>query len=134
MEKTTKILIIICVVLIAAFSLTIGLLLGNHLNTPLVVNNSTNLSVNNTTTNPIQSNNTQNSTPEGNVLISPAEAETIANNNVQSQGLSAIGARLVNGLKSEYYQVTLARTNNLTISVAYCDVDATTGEYLGAYT
>ena len=38
MEKNTKILIIICIILVGVLSLTIGLLIANQSNTPLVLN------------------------------------------------------------------------------------------------
>ena len=38
MEKTTKILLIVCVILLAVLSLTIGLLIGNQHNTPILLN------------------------------------------------------------------------------------------------
>ncbi len=63
MQKTNKLLLIVCVVLVAGLSLTIGLLFGNHLNTPLVINktnNTTNPKVNNSTTTQSTSNSTAN--------------------------------------------------------------------------
>lgn len=43
MEKLTKILILVIIVLVAGLSLCVGFLLGNYLNQPLkIVNNTTN--------------------------------------------------------------------------------------------
>lgn len=129
MVLDTKIQIIILII-VAGIGIVVGAVFQSHLSSNYsytVLNASIN------STNSTQPNNTQNGTPGGK-LISPAEAEAIANNNVQSEGLTAVGAQLMNGSTRKYYQVTLARKNNITTSVAYCDVDATTGEFLGIYT
>lgn len=128
MPTTTKALIVVVLILVAGLGLVSGMMLMNNQN-KLVSNNSSISNSTNTTTS-TQSNSNQ----EEKGLISAAEAETIANNNVQSQGLIAIGAQLVNGPNGKYYQVTLAKKTDPQTPVAYCDVDATTGKYLGAYT
>ncbi|MGV8142996.1 MAG: hypothetical protein ACP5OJ_00080 [Methanothermobacter sp.] len=59
MERLTKILIVVVIVLVAGFSLTIGLLMGNYFDKPAVIlNNTTNKSTptnNSTTTSPSSS-------------------------------------------------------------------------------
>jgi hypothetical protein len=129
MPTLTKVLIVVVIVLVAGLGLVSGMMLMNNQNKS-VSNNSSLSNNNSTTTTSTQSNNNQ----EAKGLISAAEAIAIANSNVQSQGLVAIGAELVNGPKGKYYQVKLAKKTDPTTPVAYCDVDATTGGYLGAYT
>ena len=79
LEKTTKILLIVCVILMAALSLTIGLLIGNQINKPLVVNttNNTTPAVNNTVN---QSQSVQNTTNKksSNDMITSDQAANIA--------------------------------------------------------
>jgi hypothetical protein len=79
LEKTTKILLIACVILVAALSLTIGLLIGNQLNTQSVLNttNNTTPAVNNTVN---QSQSVQNSTTKksSNGMITANQAVNIA--------------------------------------------------------
>ena len=42
MEKTVKILLIVCIVLVAVLSLSIGMLIETHSNTPLILNTTNN--------------------------------------------------------------------------------------------
>ncbi len=78
MEKFTKILLVICAILVIVLSLTTGMLLGNYFNTPLVVNETNNTtSTNNTANNTTQdTTNTSNS----NSLLTAAQAEQIVRN------------------------------------------------------
>lgn len=78
MDKLTKILIVIVVILVAGFSLTIGFLLGNHLNQPVnVVNNTTDST--NSSSQDNQTNSThQNQQSKTNNYISKSQAINIA--------------------------------------------------------
>jgi len=51
LDKFTKILIVVVIILVAGLSLTVGLLFGNNLNKPLVMNNTTNSSNSSTQSN-----------------------------------------------------------------------------------
>lgn len=87
MEKTTKILLIVCVILLAVLSLTIGLLIGKQPDTPLVSN-----TTNNTTSTQTAVNNTTIKTQsDENKVISPSQAIAIANKYAKSFGEKATG-------------------------------------------
>ena len=77
MEKTVKILLIVCVILVAALSLTVGVLVGHPNNAPLVVNttNNTTAAANNTVN---QTQTVKNSTNKKSSKISAAQAGNIA--------------------------------------------------------
>jgi hypothetical protein len=76
LEKNTKILVIVCVILVAVLSLTIGLLIANQSNTPIVLNttNNTNSTIN-TSVNQSQQNTTKNTSSQG---ITASQAANIA--------------------------------------------------------
>jgi hypothetical protein len=74
LEKNTKLLLIVCVILVGVLSLTIGLLIANQSNTPLVLNttNNTNSTIN---TSVNQQNTTKNTSSQG---ITASQAANIA--------------------------------------------------------
>ena len=57
MDNLTKILFVVVIILVAVLSLTVGLLFGNNLNKPLVINNTTNSSNSSTQSNQTNSTN-----------------------------------------------------------------------------
>lgn len=75
LDKSTKILIVIIVILVAGLSLTVGLLIGNNLNQSLTINNTTNSSNNSTQVNQTNQTKTNNS---NNKYISKSQAIMIA--------------------------------------------------------
>lgn len=77
MEKTVKILLIVCVILVAALSLTVGVLVGHQNNAPLVVNttNNTTAAANNTVN---QTQTVKNSTNKKSSKITATQAGNIA--------------------------------------------------------
>lgn len=77
MEKTTKILLIVCVILVAALSLTVGLLIGNQNNNHMLVNTTNNTTAAANTTNQTQSV-TSKTNEKSSDLISASQAKKIA--------------------------------------------------------
>ena len=72
------ILIVVVIILVAGLSLTVGLLFGNNLNKPLVINNSTNSSNNSTQINQTNSTNQTKISNTKNKYISKNQAIMIA--------------------------------------------------------
>lgn len=78
MDKLTKILIVIIIILVAGLSLSVGLMLGNNMNQPTkVVNNTTN-STNSSQNNQTTSTDQEKSKNTGNNYISESQAISIA--------------------------------------------------------
>lgn len=78
MDKLTKILIVVVIILVAGLSLSVGLLLGNNMNQPAnVVNNTTN-STNSSQNNQTTSTDQEKSSNTGNNYISESQAISIA--------------------------------------------------------
>lgn len=108
MEKTAKILLIVCIVLIALLSLTVGMLIGNQQNTSLALNdaNNTNISMNtsnNTTAAKNKINNTAKT--QKSKYISRSQAMAIANNYASKYGQEAAGIQYIDFIdgKGKYY-------------------------------
>lgn len=108
MEKTAKILLIVCIVLVALLSLTVGTLIGNQQNTRLALNNTnnTNMSintVNNTTTTKNKINNAAKT--QKSRYISRSQAMAIANSYVSKYGQEAAGIHYIDFIdgKGKYY-------------------------------
>jgi uncharacterized membrane protein YkoI len=78
LDKLTKILIVVVIILIAGLSLTVGLLFGNNLNKPLMINNTTNSSNSSTQINQTNSTNQKKITNTENNYISESQAIRIA--------------------------------------------------------
>lgn len=136
MEKTVKILVIVCIVLVALLSLTIGMLIGNQQNTRLALKttNNTNLSVN-TTNNTTKVNNAAKNTQskQNNKLLSPSQAMAIANNYESSFGYKAAGLNYIDFVNTHlddygnpYYHVDLIPINGSGYD-CYVVIDAKTG-------
>lgn len=81
MEKNVKILIIICVVLIAGLSLTIGMIMGNVMNKPNTLNT------------------TNNTTPTVNTTINQSQSTQTSTKKTESQEITASQAATI-ALKS----------------------------------
>ena len=79
MDRLTTILIVIVVILVAGLSLTVGLLLGNHLNQPVsVANNTTNSTNSSSQNNQTNSTNQNSSNNASNKYIGESQAISIA--------------------------------------------------------
>ena len=141
MEKTAKILLIACIILIAMLSLTIGILIGNQQNTHSALNatNNTNLSantVNDTTTTKTKLDTTKNTKSKQNTgLISPSQAMAIANSYASQNGAEAAGLDYVALIHVKdhygnfYYRVDLKWKSGCSKSYdpGYVMIDAKTG-------
>jgi len=77
LDKLTKILIVVVIFLVAGLSLTVGLLFGNNLNKPLIINNTTNSSNSSTQNNQTNTSN-QTKISNTNKYISKSQAIMIA--------------------------------------------------------
>lgn len=78
LDKLTKILIVVVIILVTGLSLTVGFLFGNNLNKPLMINNTTNSSNSSTQSNQTNSTNQNNISNSKNNYISKSEAIRIA--------------------------------------------------------
>ena len=78
LDKFTKILIVVVIILVAGLSLTVGLLFGNNLNIPLVMNNTTNSSNSSTQSNQTNYTNQNKISNTKNKYISASQAIMIA--------------------------------------------------------
>ncbi|UTB31566.1 MAG: PepSY domain-containing protein [Methanobacterium sp. ERen5] len=78
MDKLTKILIVVVILLVAGLSLTVGLLFGSTLNKPLIVNNTTNSSNSSVQSNQTNSTNQTKVDNTKSKYISKAEAIRLA--------------------------------------------------------
>lgn len=108
MEKNAKILLVVCIVLIALLSLTVGMLIGNQQNTRLALNNinNTNMSINmanNTTTTKNKINNTAET--QKSKYISRSQAMAVANSYASKYGQEAAGIQYIDFIdgKGKYY-------------------------------
>ena len=124
MEKLTKILIVVVIVLVAGFSLCVGLLLGNYLFPPVeVVNNSTNStnsSSQNNQTNQVTSNNSNNN------YISEGQAISIAKSAWPVSGANYTISSYPTS-DSPYYWVSVENNNYIGPS-GFVKINAYTGE------
>ncbi len=71
MEKNTQILLVVCVILVAVLSLSVGMLIAIHSNTPLVVNT------------------TNNTTPTVNTTVTQNKTATSPTKTTSSNGITA---------------------------------------------
>jgi len=133
MENSVKILLIVCVILVACLSLTIGLFLGNQMIKPQNASNHTN------TSNPVNTtNNSNNATvQEPTSYISETKASGIALTSVSSHTsdhMNIDDVTFINDGSNPYYRVELSDSNysqNSNKPYAYLySIDAHTGNII----
>lgn len=141
MAQSTKILIIVIVILVAALGIAGGVFLQDYLsnsnkNTPAVnqTNISTNSSHNNTTSNQISNKTTSSNSG----FISPQQAITIAKSSIESDPSNVYSAQFVNGFPygSPYYYAVSAKYKSggaWFLEPTEVDVNAKTGKIEAKY-
>jgi len=132
LQASTKILIIVVIVLVAGLGLASGtMLMNNHPNTILnnttVANNTTPVNNPSNTTNTPLNNNTQ--TTSNAINISPQEAMQIVDNTMSPYDKATGDAVLENGTPDPIYVVNIIHTNGVANGTygGYVTVDAVTG-------
>lgn len=126
LEKLTKILIVVVIILVAGLSLTVGLILGNNLNKPLIINNTTNSSNSSTQTN--STNQTKVSEPKSK-YISENEAIRIAKASWPVPG-AIYSITTYPTSKSPYYWVDVHVKGSTTGPDGMVEINAITGEVI----
>jgi predicted PurR-regulated permease PerM len=130
MEKNTKILLIVCVILVGVLSLTIGLLITNQSNTPSVLNttNNTTSTLNNSIN---QTSKVQNQTK--NQLITEQQAINIYKKNVGNNdgGNYRYVATLFYIEGKPYYGITIINKDTGGSEDSPAAVNAVTGKIEG---
>ena len=106
MQKLTKILLIGCIVLIAAIGLVTGMFYGNNLNTPAPLS-----SLNNTTTTNASISQENNTTVTSNeTIMTPEEAMQRVDNELSGY-YKATSAVLINGSPHSLYKVHIIHSD-----------------------
>lgn len=137
LEKLTKILIVVVIILVAGLSLTVGLLLGNNLNKPLIINNTTNSSNSSIQSNQTNSTNQTNINNTKSKYISKNEAIRIA-----KAAHPVPGCRYVINSPPKYedwlgttcYEVDILNPPGTVGPDGFAYIDAYTGKFLDAGT
>ena len=132
MDKITKILIVVVIILVAGLSLTVGLFLGNNLNKPLTINNTTNSSNNSTQSNQTNSTNKTNVNNAKSKYISASEAIRIAKA-AWPVSKATYSIKSYPTSKSPYYDVIVVDNPNYGPG-GFVTINAVTGEVLEAGT
>ena len=130
MDKFTKILIVVVIILVAGLSLTVGLLFGNNLNKPLVINNTTNSSNSSTqsnSTNQTKVNNTQSKYISGSEAIRLAKA-------AWPVPKAAYVIRTYPTSKSPYYWIDVKNEPGVEGPDGFVEINGITGEVIEAGT
>jgi uncharacterized membrane protein YkoI len=134
LDNLTKILIVVVIILVAGLSLAVGLLLGNNLNKPLVINNTTNSSnssMQTNSTNQTKINNTKSK------YISENEAIRIAKAAHPVPGCRYViksPPRYEDWLGTTCYEVDILNPPGTVGPDGFAYVDAYTGKFLDAGT
>ena len=132
MDKLTKILIVVVIILVAGLSLTVGLLFGSNLNKPLMINNTTNSSNNSTQNNQTNSTDQNKINNTKNKYISESQAITIAKA-AWPVPKATYYIDTYPTSKSPYYEVTVQDNPNIGPG-GFVTINAITGEVLKAGT
>ncbi len=130
LDKLTKILIVVVIILIAGLSLTVGLFLGNNLNKPLTINNTTNSSNSSTqsnSTNQTKINNTKSKYISASQAIMIAKAAWPVPNAKYS--ISSYPTS-----DSPYYWVDVLNEPRVNGPDGFVQINAITGKVIGAGT
>jgi hypothetical protein len=133
LDKLTKILIIVVIILVAGLSLTVGLMFGSNLNKPLVMNNTTNSSNSSIQSNQTNSTNQNKINDTKSKYISASEAIRIAKAawpvpkakySISSYPTS----------KSPYYWVDVLNEPRVIGPDGFVQINGITGDVIGAGT
>ncbi|MBZ2166843.1 PepSY domain-containing protein [Methanobacterium spitsbergense] len=121
-------MIVLVIILVAGLSLTVGLVLGNYLNKPLMINNTTNSSNSSTQSNQTNSTNQSKISNTKNNYISASEAIRIAKAAWPvSKATYYIDTYPTS--KSPYYEVTVQDNPNIGPG-GFVEINAITGEVI----
>lgn len=137
MEKTVKILLIACIILVAALGLVVGMLIGSPDNTSLALNtsNNSNLSANTTNNTTVSNSNEE----QKSKYINRSKAMAIANNYASQYGAEAAGLTYIDFIDGKgkyygadgnsYYHIELKWKSGYSQSydAGYVEIDAVTG-------
>ncbi len=132
LDKLTKILIVVVIILVAGLSLTVGLLFGNNLNKPLMINNITNSTNTSTQSNQTNSTNQTKISNTKNKYIGESQAIRIAKA-AWPVPKATYYIDTYPTSKSPYYWVTVQDNPNIGPG-GFVKINAITGEVLEAGT